>query len=75
MKTLLRPLCLTLLALAAHAGEPAADLAAKLGALQQDGASLVRLKMDVGGAAKFTLQLQIKPPRARSSPRPARYAR
>ena len=60
MKTLLHLFCMTLLAPAAYGGESAIDLAAKLGALQQDGASLVRLKMDVRSSAKFTLQLQIK---------------
>ena len=60
MNTLIRPFCLTLLALAAHADESAPALAAKLGTLQQDGSSLVRLKMDVEGGTKFTLQLQIK---------------
>ncbi len=60
MKLLLTPFCLALLAVSAHAGEPATDLAAKLGSMQQDGASLVRLKMDVRGTTKFTLQLQIK---------------
>jgi len=55
------------LAVSAHAAEPAAisakDLAAKLSALQQDGSSYVRLKLNVtpaDGAPKFTLQLQIK---------------
>jgi len=38
----------------------ASGLAAKLSALQQDGSSLVRLKMEVKGTAKTTLQLQIK---------------
>ena len=57
---------LSLLALsAAGAADPepanisAADLASRLSAKQQDGTSLIRLKLD-GGAAKSTLQLQIK---------------
>ncbi len=60
MKTLLISLSLVLLAISAHAGDPATDLAAKLGAMQQDGASVVRLKMEVKGSTKSTLQLQIK---------------
>jgi hypothetical protein len=38
----------------------AAGLAEKLSARQQDGSSLIRVKMDTAGAAKTTLQLQIK---------------
>lgn len=72
MKTLL---CLLSLAVAAHATEAppalsAQDLAARLSALQQDGSSLVRLKMEVkppAGAAKFSLQLQIKQRRTAKS--------
>jgi len=60
MKTLLRLTCLALLAVSAHAGDPATDLAGKLGNMQQDGTSLVRLKMEVRSTTKFTLQLQIK---------------
>ncbi|MDB6007255.1 MAG: hypothetical protein JWR15_4242 [Prosthecobacter sp.] len=60
-------LSLFLLAVSAHAADPASDLAAKLGAQQQDGASVVRLKMDVQGATKFTLQLQIKQRRTNSA--------
>jgi len=48
----------------------AKDLAAKLSALQQDGASYVRLKLDVKpppGSPPFTLQLQIKQRRSPSS--------
>ncbi len=67
MKTLFTPICLTLLTVFAHAGDPATDLAAKLVAMQQDGSSVVRLKMDVQGAAKFTLQLQIKQRRTATS--------
>lgn len=56
-----------------HAADPAppaisaADLAAKLSALQQDGSSFVRLKMAVKGAAKSTLQLQIKQRRTKAA--------
>src|SRR4051812_34504222 len=60
-------LSLFLLAVSAHAADPATDLAAKLGAQQQDGASVVRLKMEVQGATKFTLQLQIKQRRTSSA--------
>ncbi|OYW31084.1 MAG: hypothetical protein B7Z47_02160 [Chthoniobacter sp. 12-60-6] len=67
MKTLLTPICLILLATSAHAGDPATDLASKLGSMQQDGSSVVRLKMDVQSAAKFTLQLQIKQRRTATS--------
>ncbi|MBC8125724.1 MAG: outer membrane lipoprotein-sorting protein, partial [Gloeobacteraceae cyanobacterium ES-bin-144] len=48
----------------------AKDLAAKLSALQQDGSSLVRLKMVVkppAGTSVFSLQLQIKQRRTRTS--------
>lgn len=54
------------LALAAtgRAAEPAAltasELAAKLSGLRQDGASYVRLRMEIKGAKTETLQLQIK---------------
>ncbi len=44
----------------------AAELAAKLSALQQDGSSFVRLKLD-GGAAKSSLQIQIKQRRTRAA--------
>ena len=44
----------------------APELAARLGALQQDGASLVRLKLEVNGSAKVALQLQIKQRRTRA---------
>lgn len=60
MKTLLRLSCLTLLAFSSHAADPANELAAKLGAMQHDGSSLVRLKLEVQGATKTTLQLLIK---------------
>jgi len=46
---------------------PAAELAAKLSSLQQDGSALVKLKMDVKGAAKTSLQLQIKQRRTAGS--------
>ena len=72
MKTLL---CLLSFAIAAHAAEAppalsAKDLAARLSGWQQDGSSLVRLKMEVkpsAGAAKFALQLQIKQRRTAKS--------
>lgn len=60
MKTLL--FFFTLLA-AVHAAEPtAAELAERLAALQQDGNTYVRLRLDVqrAGEAKIALQLQIK---------------
>ncbi|MDI1314777.1 outer membrane lipoprotein-sorting protein [Prosthecobacter sp.] len=66
MKTLLRLIFPALLAVSAHA-DSASDLAAKLGAIQQNGASVVRLKMEVQGAGKSTLQLQIKQRRSSSS--------
>ena len=71
MKTLL---CLLSCAIVAHAAEAppalaAKDLATRLSALQQDGASLVRLKIEVkpAGAPKFSLQLQIKQRRTAKS--------
>ncbi|MCF7786903.1 MAG: outer membrane lipoprotein-sorting protein [Prosthecobacter sp.] len=67
MKTLLWLICTALLAVSALADDSASDLAAKLGALQQNGASVVRLKMEVQGTAKSTLQLQIKQRRTRAS--------
>lgn len=60
MKSLLRLICPALLAVSAYADDAASGLAAKLGAMQQDGESVVRLKMEVQGSSKFTLQLQIK---------------
>jgi len=51
-------LCLTGLAFAADTA--ASDLASKLSALRQDGASYVRLRMDIKGPKPDTLQLQIK---------------
>jgi outer membrane lipoprotein-sorting protein len=54
MKTLL---ILIAFALSANAADTASELAVKLSASQQDGSSLVRLKMETRGV---TLQLQIK---------------
>lgn len=45
----------------------AGELASRLSALQQDGASYVRLKMEIKGAAKETLQLQIKQRRTKGA--------
>lgn len=67
MKTFFHLICPALLVLSAHAGDPATGLAAKLGDMQQNGASVVRLKMEVQGAAKSTLQLQIKQRRTRTA--------
>jgi Outer membrane lipoprotein-sorting protein len=71
MKTLL---CLLSCVIVAHAADAppalsAKDLAARLSALQQDGSSFVRLKMDVrpAGGAKYSLQLQIKQRRTQAS--------
>lgn len=59
-------------ALASSAAEsapamPASELASRLSALQQDGTSYVRLKMEIKGAAKETLQLQIKQRRTKGA--------
>jgi hypothetical protein len=65
MKTVLSIIFLGLTAVTASA-DPAKDLAAKLSAVQQDGSSFVRLKLDTkptGG----TLQLQIKQRRGGNS--------
>jgi hypothetical protein len=43
------------------------DLASRLSALRQDGASYVRLRMEIKGATKETLQLQIKERRTKES--------
>ena len=43
------------------------DLASRLSALRQDGVSYVRLKMEIKGATKETLQLQIKERRTTNS--------
>ena len=74
MKSSYQLIAAAVLAISANAAEPTAisakDLAAKLSALQQDGSSFVRLKMDVtpaGGAPKFGLQLQIKQRRTANS--------
>jgi hypothetical protein len=65
MKRILTLLLLLLAGSQAHGAEAlsAKDLAAKLSALQQDGSSLVRLKM----TTKSTLQLQIKQRRTANS--------
>lgn len=75
MKSLLRLLSCVLATCSANAAEtapaiPAKDLAAKLSALQQDGSSYVRLKLNVAppaGTPKFSLQLQIKQRRSAGS--------
>jgi hypothetical protein len=64
MKTIHTLITFALLALSANAADSAIELAAKLSAAQQDGASLVRLKMEVRGV---TLQLQIKQRRSASA--------
>ena len=73
-QTITRLTVIALLAGSAGAAEtPAAmtakDLAAKLGALQQDGSSYVRLTLDVTvpGSPKIALQLQIKQRRSATS--------
>jgi hypothetical protein len=60
------------LAFSSRAGESpspmtANDLASRLSALRQDGVSYVRLRMEIKGATKETLQLQIKERRTKSS--------
>ena len=45
----------------------AADFAARLSALRQDGVSNVRLRMEISGAKKETLQLQIKQRRTKNA--------
>ncbi len=66
MKPTLRLIYFALVAFSASAADTAppvisaTELAAKLSASQQDGSSFVRLKMDVTGATKIALQLQIK---------------
>lgn len=67
MKTIYHLLSAAFLGVSSVSAEPAAisakDLAAKLSAVQQDGSSYVRLKMNVtpaNGAPKYSLQLQIK---------------
>ncbi len=56
----------------ASAADPAApasavELASRLSALRQDGASYVRLRLEINGAKKETLQLQIKQRRTKNS--------
>ena len=60
------------LAFFSHAAEnpspmTANDLAGRLSALRQDGASYVRLRLEIKGATKETLQLQIKERRTKES--------
>ena len=43
------------------------DLASRLSAIRQNGASYVRLRMEIQGATKETLQLQIKERRTKNS--------
>ena len=73
-----RRICLALtltsavLALPALGADPAPgitarDLAAKLSTVRQDGSSYVRLRMEISGATKETLQLQIKQRRSKES--------
>ena len=45
----------------------AAEFAARLSALRQDGTSYVRLRMEINGAKKETLQLQIKQRRTKNA--------
>src|SRR5689334_6778310 len=45
----------------------ASDLAARLSALREDGASYVRLRLEIQGAGKATLQLQVKERRTKGS--------
>lgn len=74
MKPLLQLISCVLVTCSAIAAEAppamtAKDLAAKLSTLQQDGSSHVRLKMNIkpAGAAKYSLQLQIKQRRTQKS--------
>lgn len=46
---------------------PAGELAARLSALRQNGTSYVRVKMDINGAKKEALQLQIKERRSKTA--------
>src|SRR5580765_6240842 len=60
------------IAFSSHAAESlspmtANDLASRLSALRQDGTSYVRLRMEIKGATRETLQLQIKERRTKSS--------
>lgn len=66
------PLLALALAVASRAAEPAApmsasELAARLSALRQDGSSYVRLRLEINGAKKETLQLQIKQRRTKGA--------
>ena len=45
----------------------AGELASRLGALQQDGPSYVRLRMEISGSTKTTFQIQIKQRRTKSA--------
>ena len=73
MKTFLLAAAMSLaFALASHAAEPASplpagELASRLSALRQNGASYVRVKMEISGAKKETLQLQIKERRSKNA--------
>ncbi|MDP1588212.1 MAG: outer membrane lipoprotein-sorting protein [Prosthecobacter sp.] len=73
MKTLHRMLLHAITASFVSAAEPAtpamsaSELAAKLNTFQQDGSSHVRLKMEIQGATKTVLQLQIKQRRTSAS--------
>ncbi len=60
-------MALTFTTHAADSAPSADELAARLSALQQNGASYVRLKMEIKGAAKETLQLQIKQRRTKGA--------
>lgn len=64
MKTLQTLIPFALLAFTASAADSATELAARLSALQQDGLSLMRLKMEARGV---TLQLQVKQRRSASA--------
>ena len=59
---LMLPAAMVMIASAACAADTpsASELASKLSALRQDGASYVRLRMEIKGAKPETLQLQIK---------------
>jgi len=60
---------LSALAYAADSTPPASgsDVASRLSALQQDGSSYVRLRMEIDGPAKQILQVQIKQRRTKTS--------
>ena len=62
-------LALTLTSPAAETPPPisATDLASRLSTLRQDGATYVRLRMEINGAKKETLQLQIKQRRTKAA--------